>query len=99
MYKRIEPLEAGARVTLTFDGREIEARAGETVAGALMNAGIVSTRDTPVSGSARGPYCMMGTCFDCLVEIDGDSNRQACMTVVRDGMTVRRQAGAASIAS
>ena len=37
---------------------------------------------------------MMGVCFDCLVEIDGEPNRQACLVQVREGMTVRRQRGA-----
>jgi len=36
---------------------------------------------------------MMGVCFECLVEIDGRPNVQACMTPVRDGMAVRRQSG------
>ncbi len=52
---------------------------------------------TPVTGSARGPYCMMGVCFDCLVEIDGEGNRQACMIEARDGMVVKRQMGARKI--
>jgi len=33
----------------------------------------------------------MGVCYDCLVTIDGQPNRQACMTPVRDGMRVERQ--------
>jgi predicted molibdopterin-dependent oxidoreductase YjgC len=37
---------------------------------------------------------MMGVCFDCLMEIDGEANQQACMTTVRDGMRVARQRGA-----
>jgi predicted molibdopterin-dependent oxidoreductase YjgC len=40
---------------------------------------------------------MMGVCFDCLVEIDGVPNRQACLESVREGMRVRRQRGAADI--
>jgi len=36
---------------------------------------------------------MMGTCFECLMEIDGVQNRQACMTTVADGMIVKRQMG------
>lgn len=34
---------------------------------------------------------MMGTCFECLVEIDGEPNRQACLTLVREGMDIKRQ--------
>jgi predicted molibdopterin-dependent oxidoreductase YjgC len=37
---------------------------------------------------------MMGVCFDCLMEIDGVPNRQACQVLVREGMQVRRQEGA-----
>jgi predicted molibdopterin-dependent oxidoreductase YjgC len=40
---------------------------------------------------------MMGVCFECLVEIDGVANRQACMTEVRDGMRIKRQSGANDI--
>jgi len=36
---------------------------------------------------------MMGTCFECSMEIDGVQNRQACMTTVADGMIVKRQMG------
>ncbi|OOY44644.1 sarcosine oxidase, partial [Solemya velum gill symbiont] len=35
-----------------------------------------------------------GVCFDCLVEIDGKPNRQACMIKVAEGMRIRRQHGA-----
>ncbi len=81
------------RVTIEFEGRPLAARRGETVAAALLAADHWKFRTTPVSGAARGPFCMMGVCFDCLVEIDGVANRQACMTEVRDGMRVNRQWG------
>ena len=38
--------------------------------------------------------CLMGVCFDCLVEVDGRPNVQACMVTVREGMRVRLQHGA-----
>lgn len=85
----------GEIITITFDGAPIEAREGDSVAAALLAAGIAHFRDTPVSGAARGPWCMMGACFDCLVAIDGEPARQACMVMVRAGMRVARQHGAA----
>lgn len=101
MFKRLQTSPAGpmARdatqgLTFSMDGHLLEARQGDTVAAALMLAGVTSLRDTPVSGSPRGPFCLMGSCFDCLVEIDGIPNRQACMVEVAEGMKVRRQAGA-----
>ena len=51
-----------------------------------------------VTSAPRAPYCMMGVCFECLVEIDGKPSRQACLTPVRDGMVIKRQQGASAIA-
>lgn len=81
-------------LVLRFEGQAVEARAGDSVAAALLAAGIASFRTTPVSGAARGPWCLMGVCFDCLVEIDGVANRQACMVAAAEGMEVRRMRGA-----
>jgi|TARA_B100001146_G_scaffold23443_1_gene17809 NADH dehydrogenase/NADH:ubiquinone oxidoreductase subunit G len=36
---------------------------------------------------------MIGNCFDCLVEIDGETNLQACLVTVRDGMRIRSHPG------
>lgn len=88
MLSRIE--ESGEPLVFTFDGRPVEARTGETVAAALLAAGFRDFRASVVSGAPRGPYCLMGACFDCLVRIDGVPNRQACMTAVQPGMDVRR---------
>ncbi|WP_322098964.1 (2Fe-2S)-binding protein [Fodinicurvata fenggangensis] len=76
---------------MTFEGQDITAQEGESVAAALLAAGITHLRQTPVSGHPRAPYCMMGACFDCLVNIDGVSNLQACVTPVREGMSVHSQ--------
>ena len=97
MFRRL-PDDARHPVTLIVDGRRIEARAGDSVAAALLAAGIAICRTTPVSGAARGPYCLMGVCFDCLVVVDGVPNRQACMLRVREGMRIERQEGARSVA-
>ena len=85
---------AGRGVTIDYDGQPVPAREGDSVAAALLAAGHGATRTAPAGAAPRGPYCMMGVCFDCLVEIDGVPNVQACMTPVRDGMTVRPMRGA-----
>jgi predicted molibdopterin-dependent oxidoreductase YjgC len=95
MFRRLDT--APGEVRFTFDGREIVARPGDSVAVALLAAGETSLRETPVSGAPRAPYCMMGVCFDCLVEIDGVGNRQACLTQVAEGMQVRCQRGARGV--
>ena len=86
------------QVTIEFEGEPLQARRGDSVAAALLAGNHWTFRSTPVNGAARGPFCMMGSCFDCLVEIDGVSNRQACMIEVREGMSVKRQVGAGAIA-
>jgi D-hydroxyproline dehydrogenase subunit gamma len=75
-------------LTIEFDGEPVTAYPGETVAAALLAAGKRAFRRTS-NGSPRGPYCNMGVCFECVVEIDGVHVR-ACMTPVRDGMVARR---------
>jgi D-hydroxyproline dehydrogenase subunit gamma len=84
-------------LTIFFDGAAIPARTGDSIAVALLAAGITTTRTTAISGAPRGPYCMMGACFECLAEVDGRANVQTCMRRVQDGLHVRRQNGARTI--
>lgn len=72
-------------VSVWFDGREFFLPEGANLAAALLAAGVRSFRQSPVSGAPRAPYCMMGACFDCLVEIEGVT-RQACMLEVSKGL-------------
>ena len=89
--------DGAPQVRIEFEGQSLIAYPGDTVAAALLAGNHWNFRTTPVSGAIRGPFCMMGVCFDCLVEIDGVANRQACMTEVRDGMRIKRQLGATDI--
>ncbi|MGE5509852.1 MAG: (2Fe-2S)-binding protein [Bacteroidota bacterium] len=92
MFQRVGD-RVGSDVVITVDGTQVNARPGDTVAAALLAAGLGATRTTPVSGSPRAPYCMMGVCFECLVTIDGVGNRQACLIPVSAGMRVETQKG------
>ena len=96
MFKRL-PDDSRAIVRLTIAGQPVEARAGDSVAAAMLAAGLLPARTTPVNETDRAPYCMMGVCFDCLMVIDGVASRQACMVTVRDGMKVEPQHGARRI--
>jgi sarcosine oxidase subunit alpha len=91
MFKRLA--ETGPSVALTIDGKAVRTASGDTVAAALLAAGIGHCRTTPVTGAPRAPYCLMGVCFDCLVTIDGVGSRQACLVPVREGMEVETQHG------
>ena len=68
MFRRLAEATTRA-IALTVDDKPVSARDGDTVAAALLAAGIGHTRTTPVSGAPRAPYCMMGVCFECLVSI------------------------------
>ncbi len=83
-------------VSITVDGEAFEVPEGANLAAALLAAGLQGFRNTPVSGAPRGPFCMMGACYDCLVEIDGVT-QQACMTKVADGLVVNRAHGSEAI--
>ena len=82
--------QAGTPVRIRFDGAEIEALPGETIAAALAAADIVALRQAR-SGALRGPFCGMGACFDCLVTVNGRPNQRACLTKVGAGMEVRSE--------
>jgi predicted molibdopterin-dependent oxidoreductase YjgC len=96
MFKRINSMDKQT-VTITIEDREAVVPASDTVGAAMLAAGFEYTRTTAVSGVHRAPYCMMGACFECLVEIDGIPNQQACQTQVREGMVVNLQKGARGI--
>jgi len=81
-------------VNVTIDGTPARVAAGQSVAAAVLAQGLPWTRRTPLSDAPRAPLCMMGVCFDCLMEIDGIANRQACLVTVAEGMLIRRQRGA-----
>jgi predicted molibdopterin-dependent oxidoreductase YjgC len=98
MFKRIEGLEP-ENVVIFIEGEKVMARSGDTVAAAMLAAGHTQTRTSAISDTKRGPFCMMGICFDCLVEINGVANRQACQTLVQNDMQVRIQKGAREIKS
>ena len=92
MFRRL-PDADHATIEVTIDGRSARVRAGDTVAAALLSAGVLASRVADVSGAPRAPYCMMGVCFDCLVTVDGVGNRQGCLVPVKPGMRIETQYG------
>ena len=93
MFKRLQETD-GSTVMITIEDQKVTVPSTDSVAAAMLAAGIKYSRTTPQRGEHRAPYCMMGTCFDCLVEINGVPNQQACQTKVQDGMVVKIQKGA-----
>lgn len=75
-------------ITFLFNGKQIEAEANTTIGAALLNAGIRELRSTRFDHKPRGLFCAIGSCFDCVVTVDGVANRRACITPVANGMVV-----------
>jgi predicted molibdopterin-dependent oxidoreductase YjgC len=85
-------VQRGNPIQFEVDGRPLAAFEGETVAAALTAASVRVLRTT-AKGESRGVFCGMGTCYDCLMVIDGQPSQRACMEPVRDGMEVFTQSG------
>lgn len=85
--RRIANWHRGAAVTITVDGKTVVAHKGEMLAAALLAAGILRLRESPQGRTARGAFCFMGVCQECLVRIDGRT-RQACLVTVSSGLVV-----------
>ena len=80
-------------VEFSFEGQLVAARADDTIASALTNAGIKALRHTHRERESRGVFCGIGHCTDCVMIVDGQPNIRTCVTPVSDGITVARQIG------
>ncbi|MFJ4777371.1 (2Fe-2S)-binding protein [Streptomyces sp. NPDC088762] len=78
---------------IAFDGRELPAHEGQSIAAVLWSAGILAWRTTRESGAPRGAFCGIGSCYDCLVTVNGRPNQRACLVPARSGDTVTTQEG------
>jgi sarcosine oxidase subunit alpha len=89
--------ERGELITFFFEGRELSAYSGETIAAALHANGIKVLRYSAKGRRPQGLFCAIGKCSSCLMEVDGKPNVRTCITPVRAGMIVRRQHGRGEI--
>jgi D-hydroxyproline dehydrogenase subunit gamma len=73
-------------VTIRVNGSPVQARAGVSVAAALLHAGIPCR--TSVRGQPRAPLCGMGICFECAATVDGVPLTRTCQVFCRAGMEI-----------
>ena len=79
-------------VCIQFEGRSVDVPENISVAAAVLGHTHAShCRRSTFNGENRAPYCLIGVCHECLMEIDGKPYQQACMITVKDGMTVKKQ--------
>lgn len=82
----------GDVIEFFFNDQPVMARAGQSVAAALIEAGERCLR-IDEAGNPKGVLCGIGVCWECRCVIDGVSNTRACMTPATPGLTVHRQVG------
>lgn len=80
-------------VHIIVDGKDLNVPAGISVAAAVLghDHSHQAFHHNTMDGSPRSPYCLMGVCFECMMEIDGVQNSQSCLIAVQEGMRVNRQ--------
>lgn len=85
--------EKGRKVRFTFDGKPMEGFEGEPVAVALRSHGVMVHRYTTKRNDARGVFCAIGRCTDCIMVVNGVLNVRTCVEPLREGMVVETQIG------
>jgi predicted molibdopterin-dependent oxidoreductase YjgC len=85
---RIAGIDRQPMFNILVNGRAIAATPGETVLAALTAAGFKVLKKSNVRGEARGPFCGMGVCYECLVTIDGVPKQRSCMVEVAENMEI-----------
>ncbi len=80
-------------ITFTYQGKEVTARQGETIAAALHNHGVLELSKSGDKLRPRGLFCSIGKCSSCLMTVDGVPNVRTCITLAQEGMVVEKQEG------
>ena len=94
MFRRSAHASQTARqVQIRVDGVAVSVPDTLSVAAAVLQVHGWQGYRRHHDGSPRAPLCMMGSCHDCLITVDGQPNRQGCLVPVAEGMQVERQGG------
>ena len=81
----------GRPLGFSLDGDRLEGREGDTVASALLRAGITTFTRSIKFHRPRGPFCLSGSCGQCLIRVDSVPSLPACRVRLREGMRCARQ--------
>lgn len=85
--RRLGPEEArGRSISIVVDGRPMAAFEGETIAAALIAANHLISQIR--NGRVQAPFCNIGQCHGCLMEVNGRAGVKTCATYVEDGMVI-----------
>lgn len=70
--------------SIDVDGQDVPASTGDTIAVAILRAGVAMGGPT----SGRGLFCGMGSCYECHAVVDGVPLTRTCLTPARPGTSV-----------
>ena len=84
-----ERIDRNEKLSFTFDGKRIEAYAGDTIGSALYAAGQRTFSRSFKYHRRRGLMCVAGQCPNCICAVDGAPGARACVEPVRDGIEVQ----------
>ena len=92
--QRIETgVKRGKEIEIFINNHRIRAYEGESIGAVLTAIGIRQIRYAPQLKDPRGLYCCMGSCYGCLVTVNGRPNERACVTPVQAGQQITLQEG------
>jgi predicted molibdopterin-dependent oxidoreductase YjgC len=83
--------QPSSMVGFSFEDQALLAPLGANLAASLFVAGIRLLRESPRLHQPRGMFCMLGSCQECLVMVDG-RRTLACQTAITAGLRVQRVA-------
>jgi sarcosine oxidase subunit alpha len=86
-----ERLDREKPLTFFYDGKPVEAFAGDTIGSALFASGRRVFSRSFKYHRPRGLLCCSGHCPNCMMEVDGVPNVRVCSVPVREGARVQAQ--------
>ncbi|MGW8195674.1 MAG: (2Fe-2S)-binding protein [Desulforhopalus sp.] len=90
MFKQQDDQPNNELVNVMLDGKKTTLPGGISVAAGLLAIGEIISRISPSTKKPCSPHCLMGVCFECLMEIDG-VQQQACVVEVQEGLVINRR--------
>ncbi|MBW3592367.1 MAG: (2Fe-2S)-binding protein [Actinobacteria bacterium] len=86
-----ERIDRERPLTFFYDGKRVDAFAGDTIGSALFASGRRVFSRSFKYHRPRGLLCCSGHCPNCMMEVDGVPNVRVCSVPVREGAQVRAQ--------
>lgn len=84
-------------IKFIFEGREMIAYEGDSIAAALIANNIRVFRTSSKLSRPRGLFCSIGKCASCLMVVNGNPNVMTCITPIEMNMDIKKQEGKGDI--